>query len=50
MTESFQGKLHQQGCKQSKGAKICAKIGKEPECEKCSKTFCQIFKRQNMQN
>ena len=50
MTEHFQDKLHQEECKQSKGAKICASIRSEPECEKCSKTFYQIFARQNMQN
>ena len=50
MTENFQDKLHQEECKQSKGAKICASIRRELECEKCSKTFCQIFARQNMQN
>ena len=50
MTENFQDKLHQEECKQSKGAKICASIRRGPECEKCSKTFCQIFARQNMQN
>ena len=50
MTENFQDKLHQEECKQSKGAKICASIRRELECEKCSKIFCQIFARQNMQN
>ena len=50
MTEHFQDKLHQKECKQSKGGKICVSIRREPECEKCSKTFCQIFARQNMQN
>ena len=50
MTEHFQDKLHQQECKQSTGAKTCASIRREPECEKCSKTFFQIFARQNMQN
>ena len=50
MTENLQDKLHQAECKQSKGAKICGGIRREPECEKCSKTFCQIFARQNMQN
>ena len=50
MTKHFQHKLHQEECKQSKGAKICVSIRREPECEKCSKTFCQIFARQNMQN
>ena len=45
MTENFQGKLHQEN-----GAKVCASIRRELECEKCSKTFCQIFARQNMQN
>ena len=49
MTEHFQDKLHQEECKQSKDAKICASIRSEPECEKCSKTFYQIFARQNMQ-
>ena len=48
MTENFQDKLHQKECKQSKGAKICARIGKELKCEKFSKTFCKIFTRQNM--
>ena len=50
MTENFQEKLHQEDCKQSKCAKIWASIRKELECEKCSKTFCQILERQNMQN
>ena len=54
MTEHFQDKLHQEACKQSKGAKICAIIRREPECEKCSKTLqektCKIFARQNMQD
>ena len=50
MTENFQDKLHQEECKQSKSAKICACIKRELECEKCSKTFRQIFARQNMQN
>ena len=50
MTENFQDKLHQEECKQSKGAKIYASIKRELECEKCSKTFYQIFSRQNMQN
>ena len=50
MTENFEDKLHQEECKLLKGAKNCASIRKELECEKCSKTFCQIFARQNMQN
>ena len=50
MTENFQEKLHQEDCKQSKCAKIWASIRKELECEKCSKTFCQILEKQNMQN
>ena len=50
MTENFQDKLHKEECKQSKGAKICASIRREPKCEKFSKTFCQIFARENMQN
>ena len=50
MTENFLDKLHEEECKQSKGAKICASIIRELDCEKCSKTFCQIFARQNMQN
>ena len=50
MTENFLDKLHQEECKQSKGAKICASIRSELECEKCSKTFCQISARQKMQN
>ena len=47
MTENFQDKLHQEECK---GAKICASIRRELECEKCSKTFYEIFARQNMPN
>ena len=50
MTENFKDKLHQEKCKQSKGAEICPSIRRELECEKCSKNFCQIFPRQNMQN
>ena len=48
MTQNFQDKLVE--CKQSKGAKIYASIRRELESEKCSKTFCQIFAKQNMQN
>ena len=48
--ENYQETLHQEDCKQSKGAKICARIRRERECKKCSKTFCKIFSRQNMQN
>ena len=50
MIENFQDKLHQAECKQSKSAKICACIRRELECEKSSKTFCQIFARQSMRN
>ena len=50
MIENLQEKLHQGKRKQSKGAKICASIRWELECEKCSKTFCKIFGRQNIQN
>ena len=50
MTENLKDKLHQEECKQSKGAKICASFRSELDCEKCSKTSCQIFARQNMQN
>ena len=50
MTENFQNKLHQEKCKQLKGAKVFASIRKELESEKCSKTSCQIFARQNMKN
>ena len=46
MTENFEDKLHQEECKLLKGAKNCASIRKELECEKCSKTFCQKFTRQ----
>ena len=45
ITENFEDKLHQEECKQSKGASI----RRELECEKCSKNFCKIFTRQNMQ-
>ena len=50
MAENFQDKLHQEERKQSKSAKIHVSIKRELECEKCSKTFCKIFARQNMQN
>ena len=50
MTENFQDKLHQVDCKQSKVAKISGVIRRELECEKRSKTFCQIYAIQNMQN
>ena len=50
MTENFQKKLHREECKQLRSAKIFASIRKEVEREKCSKTFCQIFARQNMQH
>ena len=45
MTEHFQGNLHQEECKQSKGAKICANVRTELECEKFSQTFSKIFTR-----
>ena len=50
MIESLQEKLHQEECKQSKCAKVCASIRWELECEKRSKTFYKIFGRQNMRN
>ena len=50
MTENFKDNLHQVECKQSKSANICASSRRELECEKCSKAFCNIFARQNMQN
>ena len=50
MAENFQDNLDQEECKQSKGAKICASIRRELECEKYSKTFYKIFAKQNMQN
>ena len=50
MIENLQEKLHQGKHKQSKSSKICASSRWELEYEKCSKTFCKIFARQNMQN
>ena len=50
MIENLQEKLYQGKRKQSKGEKICASIIWELDCEKCSKTFCEIFARQNIQN
>ena len=50
MIENVQEKLKQGGRKQSKGPKICASIRWDLECKQCSKTFCTIFGRQNMQN
>ena len=50
MIENLQETLHQGKHKQSKGAKIFASIRWELEYEKCSKTFCKIFSKQNMQN
>ena len=41
MTENLQD--HQEECKQSKGAEICASIRRDLECEKCFKTFSKIF-------
>ena len=49
MIENLQEKLHQGKHKQSKGAKICANIRWELECEKCSKTFCKICKIKQIQ-
>ena len=46
----MQKKLHKGERKQSKGIKFFASIRWAPECEKCSKTFCNIFGRQNIQN
>ena len=43
MTENLQDKLPQEECKQSKGAKICATIRRELECEKCSQNFSPII-------
>ena len=50
MIENLQGKLHQRKLKQSRGAKTCANIKWELECEKCSSTYCKIIGRQNIQN
>ena len=50
MIQNLQEKVHQGERKQSKSAKICSTIRWELECEKCSKTFCKIFRRQNVQN
>ena len=50
MTEKFHDKLHQEECKQSKGVKMFASLRRDLERGKCSKTFCQIFPRQNMKN
>ena len=50
MIENLQDKLRQGKQKQLKGEKLCASIRWELECEKCSKTFCIIFERQNIQN
>ena len=50
MIENSQEKLHQGERKQSEGSKICDSIRWELGCEKCFKTFCKIFGRQNMQN
>ena len=50
MIENLHKKLHQGKYKHSKGAKIYTSIWWELEWEKCSKTFCKIFRRQNIQN
>ena len=50
MIKNLQEKLHQGKRKHSKGAKICAIIRRELECEKCSKTFCKILGKQNMKS
>ena len=46
----MQEKLNQGERKQSNSAKICASIRWELECEKCYKTVCKMFVRQNMKN
>ena len=50
MTENFQDKLHQEECKQSKGAKICASIWRKLEREKCFITFSKLFAQQICKN
>ena len=50
MIENLQGKLHQEEWKQSKVAKTRVSIKWELDCEKCSRTFREIFGRQNMQS
>ena len=47
MIKNLQEKLHQGKRKQPKIQKFVVVLD---ECEKCSKTFCKIFGRQNMQN
>ena len=47
---NFQEQLNEGERKQSKGANISANIRRELACEKCSKTICKMFSRQNMQN
>ena len=49
MTENFQDKLHQEEHKQSKSANTCVCVRRELGCQKCYKTFCKIFARQNRQ-
>ena len=50
MIENLQKKLHQGKRKQPKGAKVCASNRYKLDCEKCCKTFCKIFGRQNGNN
>ena len=47
MIKNLQEKLHQGKRKQPKIQKFVVVLD---ECEKCSKSFCKIFGRQNMQN
>ena len=49
MTGNLEDKLHQEECKQWKGAKICVSIGNS-SVKNAPKFFCIIFARQNMQN
>ena len=46
----MQEQLYQEERKQSKSANICFSIRRELKCEKCSKNFCKISARQNVQN
>ena len=50
MTENFQDKLHQEECKQSKGAKICASIKNAPKlsAKNLQQKTCKIKHMQNI--
>ena len=50
MIENLQDHLYQLKQKQVKSVKPYTNIRWELDCKKCSKTFCKVLERQNLQN